>query len=67
MKRISFLNIFVFKIIEQTNKNNEYLSRPNHTVSLRSCVFSFWLFARCFTFYMNNVPLIAQTGRVLQQ
>jgi len=22
------------------------------TVSLRSCFFSFWLFARCFTFYM---------------
>jgi len=23
-----------------------------YTVSLRSCFFSFWLFARCFTFYM---------------
>jgi len=30
MKRISLLNIFVFKIIEQTNLNNEYLRSPNH-------------------------------------
>jgi len=30
MEIISLLNIFVFKIIVQTNLNNEYLSRPNH-------------------------------------
>jgi len=30
MKRISLLNIFGFKIIVQTNLNNEYLSHPNH-------------------------------------
>jgi len=30
MKIISFVNIFVYKIIVQTNLNNEYLRRPNH-------------------------------------
>jgi len=30
MKIIFLLNIFDFKIIVQTNLNNEYLSSPNH-------------------------------------
>jgi len=30
MKIISFVSILVYKIIVQTNLNNEYLRRPNH-------------------------------------
>jgi len=41
MKRISLLNISVFKIIVQTSLNNKYLSRPNHfqVFGLRAFVF----------------------------
>jgi len=39
MKRIPLVNIFVFKIIVQSNLNNEYLSRPNHFQVFGFCAF----------------------------
>jgi len=40
MKKNILLNIFVFKIIMQTNLNNKYLSRPNKFLVFGLCAFT---------------------------